>query len=74
MSEYYNEEYKNYYNKLSSSKDTSKVKYMSEESVNKLKTIKGQITSSGWTELALEKISDGIITNIEKMLSNIFFF
>ena len=65
MSEYYNEEYKNYYNKLSSSKETSKVKYMSEESVNKLKTIKGQITSSGWTELALEKISDGIITNIE---------
>ena len=73
MSEYYNEEYKNYYNKLSSSKDTSKVKYMSEESVNKLKTIKGQITSSGWTELALEKISDGIITNIEndtKVLDN----
>ena len=65
MSEYYNEEYKNYYNKLSSSKDTSKVKYLTEESVNKIKNLKGQISSSGWTELALEKLSDGIITNIE---------
>ena len=65
MSEYYNEKYKNYYNKLSSSKGNAKVKYISEESVNKLKTLKGQISSSNWEELAVTSLTDGVITNIE---------
>jgi len=65
MSEYYNEKYKNYYNKLSSSKGNSKVKYISEDSVNKLKTLKGHISSSNWEELAVTSLTDGVITNIE---------
>ena len=65
MSEYYSDTYKNYYDKLSSTKDTSKVKYVSEETVNKLKSLKGQITSSNWKELAVERLANGVIANIE---------
>ena len=65
MSDYYNETYKNYYNKLSSTKDTAKVKYVSEETVNQLKNVKGQITSSNWKELAVERIANGVLSNIE---------
>ncbi len=65
MSQFYNEVYQNYYNKLSSSKNTNKVKYLSEESVNRLKSLKGQIASSTWKELAVEKLKDGVITNLE---------
>ena len=65
MSEYYNDTYKNYYDKLSKSKDTSKVKYVSEETVNKLKSLKGQISSSNWQELAVERLANGVLSNIE---------
>ena len=64
MSEYYNEKYQNYYNKLSSTKETSKVKYVSEETVNKLKSLQGQISSSNWNELAVDRIANGVIANI----------
>ena len=65
MSEYYTDTYKNYYEKLSSTKETSKVKYVSEETVNKLKNLKGQISSSNWKELAVERLANGVIANIE---------
>ena len=62
MSKYFNETYQNYYNKLSSSKNSNK--YINLSSSSTISSIKTAIDTSGWKEQGLTHLTTDVLNDL----------